>query len=181
MKKIGQITETALKAIPRNGQLKERSADLEARLDSVLSFYPTVESFAIDMNLENCFKKYSHIKTVEDGLVSRKIKVRELAAIYGEDKIASWISLWLISLSKYMDFQISNEQADITSIDILSEMYMLNIAELTLLFTRIRKGHYGIFYGKFNMQTIMLACKGFRVERGGILSKMKEEEQNKLK
>lgn len=133
------------------------------------------------MNLENCLEKYAEFKTAEDSLKSKKIKIRELSAIYGEKEISSWISLWLISIAKLMDFEISEDQAKITGIDILSEMYMLNIAEFTLLFTRIKKGHYGIFYGKFNMQTILLACKQYRMERGTILSKMNEHEQIKYK
>jgi len=150
------------------------------KLDSVLALYPTVESFAIEMNLDSSLKKYIEYKSAESALKSRKIKIRELSAIYGESKISGWISLWLISLAKYMNFEISNEQSEITGIDILSDMYMLNIAEFTLLFSRIKKGHYGIFYGKFNMQTILIACKNYRSERGLIISKMSEAEQKML-
>ena len=79
--------------IPQKGRLKELSADLEARLDIVLAFYPTVEEFAIGMNLESCLKKYCEIKTADDGLRAKKIKLRELSAIYGESQVAGFNDL----------------------------------------------------------------------------------------
>lgn len=76
-----------------------------------------------------------------------------------------------------MNFEISTQQAKSTSMMILEELYMLNIAEFTFFFKQIRKGIFGIFYGKFNGQTILIACKEFRKNRGRILSDMNYDEQ----
>jgi len=167
--------------MPAKVQSKTLCKNLEAKRELVLNMYPTSELFAVEMNFDNCRKMYGEFSTSELALKSAKIKLRELSVIYSEREIIGWIQIWLIVLAKHMDFKIEPEQAEMTAIEILADMYMLNIAEFTLLFTRIKKGHYGIFYGKFNMQTILLACKQYRMERGTVLAGMNETEQIKYK
>ena len=105
------------------------------------------------------------IKTNIQGYQKKVVKLRELVECYGEKNICNWIAAWLVSLSSKMDFSIAPDQASLTSKLILEELYMINISEFSLFFKKLLKGQYGIFYGKFNMQTIILACKEFRKER----------------
>jgi hypothetical protein len=152
--------------IPPKRQCSQLYKTSEAKIEAILAIYPNVEVFAIENNLYGCIKKYSCYKTSLDALLSGKAKLSELAAVYSERSLVGWIKVWLISLSQLMDFEISIEQAELTAIALLEDNYMFNIVEFTLFFSRIRKGHYGIFYGKFNMQTILIAAKDYRKERG---------------
>jgi len=79
-----------------------------------------------------------------------------------------------------MGFEITDQQARETAQYIFEEVGMLNIAEITLLFKRIKKGKYGDFYGRFNGQLILKACREYRKERGNILTKMSTDKQLKL-
>ena len=188
MKRLGQITGKILRATLQNKQLSQSKTDLQntstpalgQRSLDVLEVYPEIEQFAIDFNLDNCMEKYIHIKSSLDGLKSRTVKLSELVNCYGEDNIVNWISAWLISVSAYMNFEISHQQSRTTSILILEELYMINLAEFSLFFKRLRKGQYGIFYGKFNGQTILMACSEFRMQRGKVISKMSEKEQMEI-
>ena len=146
----------------------------------VLKSFPEIEMFAQNFNMNSCEERYIGIKTNLDGLQSKTIKLRELSDCYGDENICNWIAAWLISVSAYMNFEISSQQAKSTSMMILEELYMLNIAEYTLFFKQLRKGIFGIFYGKFNGQTILVACKEFRKNRGKILSNLSEKEQNEF-
>jgi hypothetical protein len=103
-----------------------------------------------------------------------------LSQAYSERAVVAWIQTWLISLSMYMNFDISEQQVVTTATLILEECYMFNIVEFNLLFRKMKKGEYGIFYGKFNGQTIIKGCIKFRKERGIILSKMTASDQNKI-
>jgi len=125
-------------------------------------------------------EKYINIKTFEDALKSKKIKLRELSLAYGEQIIIGWIQAWLINLSGYMNFSITEQQAKTTAIFILEDCYMFNLAEFTLLFRKINRGNYGQFYGQFNGQIIMAACKEYRNQRGKVLSGLSEEEQKQI-
>jgi hypothetical protein len=159
--------------------LSKSKTDLSKRSEGVLSLYSTAKDFAMQFNMDYCTSKYIAVKTNLDGIQTNTVKLRELSDCYGDENITNWISAWLIVLANKMDFQISPEQVGTTSILILEELYMINIAEFTLFFKKLLKGSYGIFYGKFNIQTILLACKEFRMQRGKVISKMGTEDQNK--
>jgi hypothetical protein len=160
--------------------LSKSTTDLSKRSQSVLSRFKTAKDFAVEFNLDYCSSRYIAIKTNIDGIKSNTVKLRELSECYGDENIVNWIASWLVVLASKMDFSISPEQVGTTSILILEELYMINISEFSLFFKKLLKGHYGIFYGKFNMQTILIACKKYRSERGLIISKMTESEQKKI-
>lgn len=146
----------------------------------MLSHIPTGIDFGKTFNLDYCMEKYVNIKTVEDALKSKKIKLRELSFAYGEQVIIGWIQAWLINLSGYMNFSITEQQAKTTAVFILEDCYMFNLAEFTLLFRKIGRGNYGQFFGQFNGQIIMAACKEYRNQRGKILSGLPTDEQKEL-
>jgi len=112
--------------------------------------------------------------------MSEFIKIRELAACFDDETIQLWLEAWLVNLSQHMDFEINESQAKETAIALVEDLYMLNLAEITLLFRKIRKGYYGRFYGKFDMQTILTAARQYRIERGKILAGLSTEIQDKL-
>ena len=147
---------------------------------AMLQTFPTGIDFGKKFNLDFCMEHYINIKTIDDALMARKIKLRELSVCYGEKLIMGWIHAWLINLSSYMNFSITEQQARTTSMFILEDCYMLNIAEFTLLFRKITRGNYGQFYGQFNGQIIMNACREYRNQRGKILSLKTEDEQQKI-
>lgn len=166
--------------IPHNKQQNQSLKVYSTKQKAVLNAFNTASEFAVEMNIDNCLLKYSEYNTEKLALQSGKIKIRELAEIYTEEKIIAWISTWLITISSHMDFDIQEQQIKTTSIFLLEEIYMLNLAEFTLFFKKLRKGLYGIFYGKFNIQTVVLAAIEYRKERGRILSALTTEEQSKL-
>ena len=147
---------------------------------AMLSHIPTGNDFGKRFNLDYCMEKYFEVKTIEEALMHKKIKLRELSVCYGEEIMIGWIQAWLINLAGYMNFPITTQQAKTTAMFILEDCYMLNIVEFTLLFRKINRGNYGEFYGKFNGQIIMSACKQYRSQRGKALSALTEEEQKSL-
>jgi hypothetical protein len=180
MEQLSRITERALKANQPNKQSSKQLCNLPKRAIKVKEYFPEVAKFANEFNLDSCTEKYLKFKTQDDALRSGMVKLSELCKAYNDKSITAWIQAWLINLAKYMDFSVTPEQVKSTAIAILEECYMLNLAEFTLLFRRILKGYYGIFYGKFNGQMIIGACISFRQERGKILAKMSTEEQKKI-
>ena len=143
----------------------------------MIKHFETGKIFLSEFNLDSCLNRYSEFKTQEEALKSKKIKILSLTKCYGEDLILTWMKAWLISLSSYMDFQITPQQVNITSRNLVEELYMLNLSEITLFFNRIIKGKYGEFYGKFNGQTILRSALEYRSQRGKILSGLTESEQ----
>lgn len=146
----------------------------------VLAKFNDAAQFSIEMNIDNCLIRYAEYNTEVIALKSGMIKIRELAELYTEESIIDWIGTWLLSVSAQMDFDITEQQVTTTAIFLLEEIYMLNLSEFSLFFKKLRQGKYGIFYGKFNMQTIVLAAMQYRKKRGAEISKMSTDEQQKL-
>jgi hypothetical protein len=161
--------------MPQGARLSKSKTDLSNRYKSVLSAYPNAIEFANEFNLDSTINRYIDVKTNIDGYLKDTIKLRELSECYGDKNISNWIAAWLVSLSSKMEFQITPDQAGLTSRLILEELYMINISEFSLFFKSLLKGKYGIFYGKFNIQTIILACKEFRKERTKAINQMEFE------
>lgn len=151
---------------------KTSKKELTPIAKEVLRICNTGAKFTERFNLDYCVEKYQNYKTVKDALLSKKVKITDLVLCYDKNLLILWIRAWLTNLSAYMNFEITEMQSRKTAIFILEDCYMLNIVELTLLFKRIMKGYYGQFFGKFNGQIILHACKEYRKERGQILSKI---------
>lgn len=118
-----------------------------------------------------------HLKTATEALYSDTIKLRELAQIYGEQTVTLWIEAWLVNLSEFMDFKISEGQSTKTAMLILEEGYMFNLAEITLCFKRIMKLE---FYGQFKASVIIGEIKRYRNERGKALTGLGSDEQKRI-
>lgn len=160
--------------------MKTSGKGLSRRGEKLLKHAPNSKGFITRFNPDWCRDRYLHLKTPKEALFADVIKISEIVQAYDEETVQLWLVAWLVNLSGLMDFEINDAQANETAIFILEELYMLNVAELTLFFKRLKKGHYGVFYNKFNIQTILRAGKEYRMERGKIVSGMTSEEQRNL-
>ena len=143
----------------------------------MLKSFSSAQGFLSQFNYDFCRERYMAKRSLKSALVSNTIKVRELAACYDDETVQLWMEAWLVNLSQHMDFQISESQSKETAYGLVEVLYMLNLAEITLFFRKLHNGQYGRFYGKFDMQTILIAAREYREERGKILSRMSTKEQ----
>src|SRR5680860_78760 len=123
MKKLSQITAKALKVIPHNKQQNQSLGIYTDKQKAVLNRFSSASEFAVEMNIDSCLERYAEYNTEKLALTSGKIKIRELAEIYTEEKTIAWISTWLLTISSHMDFDISEQQIKTTSIFLLEEIY----------------------------------------------------------
>lgn len=119
------------------------------------------------MNHANCIERYSGKLTVESALKSDLIKLSELKTIYKENTPFYFIESWLLQLNIFVNTEnkLSGEQIKELARYVYDEVYMLNIAEFTLLFKRIKNGHYGVFYNRIDATQIVAWCRLYRAER----------------
>ena len=170
----------AKKELQPQKQSKALLPKLSKRKSEMLVICPNVKLLITKLNFDSCLERYFRYSNAEESLMSGKLRLREIAAIYEPSAPILLIRAWLINLASFMGFEITDQQAKETGRYIYEEVGMLNIAELTLLFKRIKKGQYGEFYGRFNGQIILRACREYRKERGKILVALSTDEQLKL-
>lgn len=89
---------------------------------------------------------------IEDCITSATPSLAALKRKEGEDKTISFIKLELIRLNELLNLRrpMTESQIDFTSQIILDEFYMLNVADLKLVFKNILTGKCGNLYESLN-------------------------------
>lgn len=153
---------------------------LKKKADAIKKVCETSDSFLDRFNPDYCAERYEKLNNFELALKSGFVKLSELKDIYDNDISIDMLRAWLLNLSYYLALDTDSNVVKTISRELYSEIFMLNLAELNLFFSRLRKGYYGQFYGRFDGLLICNAAREYRKSRGQILSQLPEEEQLKL-
>jgi len=145
---------------------------LTDRQKAVLKSCPTPKDLLVTLNHQALEKKYVAIRTVADAYNTGYLKLNELKKIYSEETPHLLIETWLIQLALFFDIPLEEGRVRELAWLIYDDMHFLNIAEMTLLFTRIKKGYYGKFYNRIDPSEILSWCREYRRERGMYVSKL---------
>lgn len=136
--------------------------------------------FIVKFNPDFCAERYSSLNTEELALKSGMIKLSELKFAYGEESVINFLQAWLTNASMYVRLEIDYQLIKEISRELYKEIHMLNLAELTLFLSKLKRGHYGTLYGRFDGMMICSAAREYRQQRGLILSRLPEEVQKKI-
>lgn len=95
-----------------------------------------------------------------------------MAELYTKQTPQLLIEAWINQLMIYLG-GASIEAYQITEMAeyLYEDNKMLSLAELTLFFTRVKKGLYGQLYGRINPLDILRWSKEYRKERGVFVTK----------
>lgn len=136
--------------------------------------------FIVKFNPDFCAERYSSLNTEELALKSGMIKLSELKYAYGEESVINFLQAWLTNAAMYVRLEIDYQLIKEIARELLKEIQMLNLAELTLFLSKLKRGHYGTLYGRFDGMMICSAAREYRQQRGLILNRMTEEEQKRI-
>ncbi len=150
--------------------------------DKMLQKFPEPKKLLLGLNPVACMKRYSNISTPEKAFETGFVKLNELAKIYNNNTPVFLIEAWLNNLELFLGFEKNKNSAQISEIAYLMyrEIHFLNIAELTLLFTRFKSGYYGEYFGSINGPNLIRWCREYRLERGKIVAKQPTTDFNAI-
>lgn len=119
------------------------------------------------MTHQNCLDRYESKLNVFEAMKADLIKLFDLKSIYSEKTPVHFIESWLLQLNIFIntDNKLSGEQIKELAKYMYDEIFMLNMAELTLLFKRIKSGFYGAFYNRIDGTQLVQWCREYRKER----------------
>lgn len=178
MKKLGELTVKALSST--EGQNKPSLALSQANRNLILSKYPEFTKFALTYNPDACLVRYDIYQTEKAALLSETLRLNQLTSVYSKDAAVGWIGTWIVKICEQLKLELEDYQVKIDALLLYSEIYMFNLAEVSLFFKKFMLGHYGHFYGKFNIQILSTAARQYRSTRGKILSNMTTKQQNNI-
>ena len=189
MKKLSELTGQI--KMQKHSELPQICSNelnpIQERNKIVLQKFPQPELFVSFMNHANCLTRYSDKLTIKSAYESDLITLSELANIYSSSTPFHFIESWLLQLNIFVNTEnkLSGEQIKELARYMYDEIYMLNMAELTLLFKRIKNGHYGQFYNRIDSTQLVSWCRMYRWERSKVIipiidEKTKNDDLKKL-
>ena len=111
---------------------------------------------------------------------TRSPRLNEIGLAFNKDTPVLMLSAWLINFCKYLGIDITGQQAEKTSKNIIREVPMFNLAEVVTVLNRLERGIYGKFYGSFDGITVVQAFIQYRRERGKVISTMTSDHLKEL-
>ena len=156
-----------------------KETELNNQQKALLVAFKSANDFVIEFDLDNLVKRYVDIKTPLEALRSKKIKLYQLPACYGFENVKDWLTFLLASYCKFMDFEVDEDRVKMTGILLYDDIYMMNLAEISLFFRGLQRGVYGTMY-KFNGPEILKSAREYRQKRGVELARLSETEQKEL-
>lgn len=150
------------------------------KVETLLQVCKTPIDFIAQFNPDFCSERYDYLNNETLALQSKMIKLSELQYAYLPDTAIDLIRAWLTNVSIYCRLETDTQVVKEIARELYKEIFMLNLAEFTLFFSRLKRGYYGVLYGRFDGMMIASAAREYRQQRGVILSKLSEEEQNQI-
>lgn len=138
-----------------------------SRKENALRVFPNSGVFLIEMNPDKCREKYSKCVTAIDCVSSKSASLIELKEWYGLDCPKDWVSLQLATLNLFVNVSqhLTSEQIKETSYWIYDRFSMLNLADITLVISRIKLGEYGKLYNNLSGEFILDCFSDYAKQR----------------
>ncbi|NQU53782.1 MAG: hypothetical protein HQ522_14730 [Bacteroidetes bacterium] len=86
---------------------------------------------------------------------------------YSEDFLQAYIAVWIVNLNDFTNAsrKMSPSQIEETAIFILQDYYYLNLADINLVFKRIKKGEFGQLFAELDGVKILSWFEKYANER----------------
>lgn len=150
-----------------------------------MKHFPDTKSLCVGMNPSACMKRYAkQCVSVETAQVDTILTLSEIRTLYTHDTPELLVEAWLYNLNDFVNVKNKLNAEQITEIAwLLVEQYAsLNMADLTLIFKRVKIGHYGPLYGNLSGESLCRWFGEYAREKANVLEKRERQEslQNSL-
>lgn len=104
--------------------------------------------FLVKFSPINCMMLYKNVSSAILAFQTNSISLVSIKKDYSQDFTLAYLEAWILNLNDFLSIarKMNNAQIQETAILIFDEFYYYNVADINLIFTRIKKGYYGKFY-----------------------------------
>lgn len=108
----------------------------------------TADEFKRSNSVPACMRKYGQVNSLVKAINSGAETLAKINKTYGREFVESYIQMWIININEFLNYSrmMSENQIIETSMLVYDEYYFLNIAEIKMIFTDVKKGLYGNLY-----------------------------------
>ena len=160
--------------------MKQKNELTLSRKENILKICPGSGNYLAETNATVCMKRYSKFTTPADCVDSEAESLRELEEWYGKDCPKDWISLQLATLNLFVNVSqhLSKHQISEVSFWVFERFPELNIADVTLVISRIKMGGYGPLYNNLSGEFILRCFSEYYRERRYFLLQREASKRN---
>lgn len=127
-------------------------------------------------------EKFNKIQTIENAIQSNQKTLSFYKKQYNREYVINYINLWIISLNEFITVnKMTPNQIKETSNYIYNDYYYLNLADIYLIFTKIKKGEFGQIYGSIDGLKILTFFQKYASDRANICENNSIIESDKIK
>lgn len=149
----------------------------------------TKDQFLKDFTVKNCLMKFTKVRTSLAAYNENAPTLASVFKIYGQEFIIAYIEYWIDNLNDFINAsrKMTPDQMGETAIMIYQYYPYLNVADLNLVFTKIKHGEFGKLYESIDGVKILEYFRTYsneradKIEQQGINSDEKFKQHNDYK
>lgn len=110
------------------------------------------ELFLQEFNPAICLRKFRQADTPALALQCEAPTLAQIRKEHSEDFLIAYIAVWIVNLNDFVNAsrKMNPEQIEETAIFIYQDYYYLNLADINLIFRKIKKGEYGQMFAEID-------------------------------
>ena len=127
----------------------------------------TPDMFLKKFSPGKCLRVFSKIPTPALAMKSDAPTLASIRKNYSEDFMVAYIAVWIVNLNDFVNAsrKMSPEQIEETAFMIYQEYYYLNLADINLVFRKIKKGEFGQLFAELDGMKILGWFEKYSQER----------------
>lgn len=128
----------------------------------------TKEEFIKEFAPKVCMVKLHELNSIALAVKSDLNTLASLNKQFDRKFIINYLKLWIIDLNEFLSLTnpMGKEQIESTAELLYLDNYNLNIADINLVFTNVKKGVYGQLYGSLDGLKILSWFQEYNLKRG---------------
>ncbi len=138
-----------------------------ARFEQKSALPATTKSFLAEFAPAKCLRVFQKENTPALTIHSSAPTLGSIRREYSEDFQIAYVAVWIVNLNDFVNAlrKMTPEQIDETATIIVQEYSYLNLADINLVFRRIKKGEFGQLFAEIDGMKILTWFEQYTQER----------------
>ena len=151
----------------------------------MIKYFPNPAKLCEGLNPSACMRRYvKESMSVETAQVDTILTLAEIGKFYTAETPGLLLEAWLYNLNDFVNVQNKLKPEQITEIAwlVVGQYSFFNMADLTLIFKRVKMGYYGPLYGNLSGENLCRWFGEYARERANVHVKLEQQKalQNSL-
>jgi hypothetical protein len=143
----------------------------------------TKQCFLAEYSPAKCVRVFQQENTPARTLKSEAPTLGSIRREYSEDFQIAYISVWIVNLNDFVNAlrKMSPDQIEETATIIVQEYPYMNLADINLIFRRIKKGEFGQLFAEIDGMKVLSWFEHYACERARAASEISMSHADQFK